>query len=263
MEELSNESKVKIHDWTKEQVESASKPNFGKIYVTAPNLLRLIGEARGKSVLELGCGNGYWLRLLKELGAEKCLGIDHAPNQIEAAQQWQDAPQGIEFKVGDITKPMEFTEQCDVVFLEHVLLEITSAEGLAETFRNARSALKPNGKLVVSDFHPFAPSSRPRNLRVADDFNYFEDGASFEAASQRVDGETIYYKDCHWTLSTLAQSITDAGFTISKILEPLPSTDDVERYPEQLRYRLTTPMAIMFGCHPSLPVARRSPSKSF
>ncbi len=250
MKELSSASQTKIHEWTKAQVQSAAKPNYGKVFVTAPNLLRLIGDVQGKSILELGCGTGYWLRLLRELGAAKCRGIDHASNQIEAAQLWEDAPAGIEFEVGDITKPLEFSEQYDVVFLEHVLLEITSKEGLAATFRNACKAVKPGGKLVVSDFHPFGPSSKPENVRLPEDFKYFQDGALFETVSQRVDGETIHYKNCHWSLGALAEAITAAGFVISQIIEPLPSDEDVRRYPEQLSYRLVHPMAIMMEALP-------------
>lgn len=251
MKELSITSQAKIHEWTKAQVQSAATPNYGKVFVTAPNLLRLIGDVEGKSILELGCGNGYWLRLLKDLGAAECRGIDHAPNQIEAAQTWEDAPAGITFEVGDITKTLEFSRQYDVVFLEHVLLEVTTREGLEATFRNARKAIKLDGKLVVSDFHPFGPSSRPQNVRVADDFSYFQDGASFEIISRRVDGEVIHYKDCHWSLSALAGAITTAGFAITQIIEPLPSDEVVRRYPEQLSYRLTYPMAIMMEAHPS------------
>jgi 2-polyprenyl-3-methyl-5-hydroxy-6-metoxy-1,4-benzoquinol methylase len=79
-------SKALIHEWTKAQVASAAKPNYGKIFVTAPNLLEMLGEVQGKKVLEMGCGNGYWLRLLARDGAD-CTGIDLSENQIEVAKK--------------------------------------------------------------------------------------------------------------------------------------------------------------------------------
>jgi len=254
-EPLSAELQTVIHEWTTEQVQSAAKPNFGKVYVTAPNLLERLGDVTDKRVLELGCGNGYWLRLLSRAGAW-CTGIDHAEQQIEAAKAWDDpATKTITYSVGDICKPLGLQAEFDIVFLEHVLLEITTKEGLEGAIKNARNALKPGGKLVVSDLHPFAPASRPANLRVSDDFSYFDSGAQIEIASKRVDGETIYYKDCHWTLSDIFSALATAGFVTKTVTEPLPRPEDVAAHPEELAYRLTHPMAIMIEAEPAQPAA--------
>ncbi len=236
----------RIHEWTIEQVASASKPNFGKIFVTAPNLLRALGDIEGKDVLELGCGNGYWLRLLARAGA-RTTGIDLAENQIVAAKSWDDPMTSrIDYRVGDVSKELDLQGKFDVVFFEHVLLEIPDKDELYKAIQNAADALKEGGLLFISDIHPFAPSSRPDGLRVADDFNYFDSGAPFEIQSRRVDGEIIYYKDVHWTLSDLAGAITSAGLKITEITEPKPTIEDVEQCPEKLDYRLHTPIAIMF-----------------
>ena len=80
---------------------------------------------------------------------------------------------------------------------------------------------------------------------MANDFNYFDSGASFEIQSKRVDGEIICYRDIHWTLSDLTGAITNAGLKITEITEPKPSIKDVEKYPDELGYRLNIPMAIM------------------
>ncbi len=113
-----------IHEWTIEQVASASKPNFGKVFVTAPNLLRALGDIEGRDVLELGCGNGYWLRLLARAGA-KTTGIDLAENQIAAARSWDDPTTGaIDYRVGDVSKELDLQGKFDIAFFEHVLLVI-------------------------------------------------------------------------------------------------------------------------------------------
>lgn len=244
--EQSERQNVIIHEWTVEQVQSAAKPNFGKVFVTAPNLLNMLGNVEGKNVLELGCGNGYWLRLLARAGAN-CTGIDHAANQIEAAKGWEDTTTpDIDFRVGDIGQNMDLVGKFDLVFFEHVLLEIPDRNTLENAIKNAAEALMSGGALVISDIHPFAPSSRPDNLRVADDFNYFDSAAQFEIKSKRVDGETIYYKDVHWTLGDVTQAISKAGLKITHIIEPVPGQQDVQSYPEELGYRLDHPMAIMF-----------------
>jgi 2-polyprenyl-3-methyl-5-hydroxy-6-metoxy-1,4-benzoquinol methylase len=245
-ENLSEKQEKLIHEWTVEQVVSASKPNFGKVFVTAPNLLKALGDIEGKDVLELGCGNGYWLRLLARAGA-KTTGIDLAENQIAAAKSWDDpvTPE-IDYRVGDVSKALDLQGKFDVAFFEHVLLEIPDKNELYNAVQNAANTLKEGGLLVISDIHPFAPSSRPDNIRIADDFNYFDSGASFEIQSKRIDGEIIYYKDVHWTLSDLAGAITSAGLKITEILEPRPTDEDIAKYPEELGYRAYTPGQILF-----------------
>lgn len=245
-ESIQQKNEKLIHDWTVEQVQSASKPNFGKVFVTAPNLLRALGDVDGKSVLELGCGNGYWLRLLARAGA-KVSGIDLAENQIAAAKAWDDPiTNEIDYRVGDVSKELDFQGNFDIAFFEHVLLEIPNKDELYSAVQNAADTLKEGGLLFISDIHPFAPSSRPENIRIADDFNYFESGAPFEIQSKRVDGEIIYYKDVHWTLSDLAGAITSAGLKIVEIVEPKPTIEDVKKYPEELGYRLHVPVQISF-----------------
>jgi hypothetical protein len=83
-------------------------------------------------------------------------------------------------------------------------------------------------------------------MRIPEDFSYYDSGAPFEISSTRIDGETIYYKDCHWTLSDITRAITKAGLVITEIKEPIPSDEDIAQYPKQLAYRLKNPMAIMF-----------------
>ena len=244
-ERLSEKQLAIIHEWSKAQVESAAVPNYGKLMVTAPNLLRLVGEVEGKDVLELGCGNGYWLRLLRRAGA-RCAGVDHAENQIAAAKEWDDPfTSGIDYRVGDVSSNIDFRDKFDIAFFEHVLLEIPTIEGLHGAMKNAAGALHEGGRLVVSDLHPFAPVSHPDNIRISDDFSYFDSGASIEIMSKRIDGEIIYYKDCHWALGDITLAITEAGFVIEEIVEPTPSEEDVKQFPDELAYRLKYPMAIM------------------
>lgn len=197
-------------------------------------------------VLELGCGNGFWLRLLARAGAQ-CTGIDHAENQIAAAQAWDDpVTSSISYRVGDVSQHGDLQKQYDVAFFEHVLLEMPEKSIMNDAIESAAAALKPGGRLIISDIHPFAPSSRPKGLRVADDFNYFGSAAPFEIESRRVDGETIYYKDVHWTLGDITGAITGAGLKIIGIREPQPDAAALALHPDELGYRMTTPMAIMF-----------------
>ncbi|MCE1892621.1 class I SAM-dependent methyltransferase, partial [Enterobacter hormaechei] len=50
------------------------------------DILNMVGDIRGKSVLDLACGYGYFGRELHRRGAEKVVGIDISEKMIELAK---------------------------------------------------------------------------------------------------------------------------------------------------------------------------------
>ncbi len=236
---------MKKHGWTSKQVRSASIPNFGKKYIGEPYFLKLVGEVKNKKILELGSGNGYWLELLSRKGAI-CTGVEIAEKQISLARNKNTAKK-IKYIRGDITNLEKYnlkTNNYDVMFLEHVLLEISSIKKLERIFSGAYKLLKKGGILAVADLHPFAPSSKPVNIRTDKGYNYFLSGKIIKVISKRIDGKETIYRDYHWTLENIVQSITKSGLQIIEIIEPRPSIKLAKKY-SQLTYRLTKPMSIM------------------
>lgn len=57
-----------------------------KKYSILPTVLMLIGELNGKTVLDLGCGSGFFTRYFA-LTASKVIGIDNSSEQIVRAKQ--------------------------------------------------------------------------------------------------------------------------------------------------------------------------------
>ena len=51
----------------------------------------MIGDVRGKTVLDLGCGEGFYSRRLLDLGAARVVGIDISPGMVALAQGAVDA----------------------------------------------------------------------------------------------------------------------------------------------------------------------------
>lgn len=70
-----------------------------------PVIFRTLGGLRGKSLLDLACGDGFYTRRFrKECGAEPVVGVDLSPmliRQAEAAERRE--PLGIDYQVGDVT----------------------------------------------------------------------------------------------------------------------------------------------------------------
>ena len=112
--------------------------------------LSLCGELAGKSVLDVGCGTGALLGPAATARAAQYLGIDAAPNMVEAARvnlASLGLPAPFTVEVGDVTKLAVADGSFDVVI----------GLGLLEYFddpriviREAKRAARPGGVLVFS-----------------------------------------------------------------------------------------------------------------
>src|ERR1700756_4948822 len=107
-----------------------------------PAQLALCGEVRGMSILDVGCGNGYFARALARRGAG-VTGIDISPRMIELAQRRETAePLGIEYRVLDAAAlPAGFAPQSfDMVTSCMALQDMPS---IGQVFRGVHALLRP------------------------------------------------------------------------------------------------------------------------
>src|SRR5262244_1643336 len=79
-----------------------SKLEPWRTYIECFTLMKLIGDPRGLTVLDVGCGEGFYTRMIRERGAARVTGIDLS-NRMTALARTQEAqqPLGIEYVVGD------------------------------------------------------------------------------------------------------------------------------------------------------------------
>jgi ubiquinone/menaquinone biosynthesis C-methylase UbiE len=95
----------------------------------------LLGDVKGKTVLDYGCGAGENSVLIAAHGAERVIGIDISPELVELGQQrlaLHGFGEAAELRVGSAHElPLE-DESVDVVFgmaiLHHLDLQLASAE---------------------------------------------------------------------------------------------------------------------------------------
>ena len=64
---------------------AASKLLPWRLHVEQPTLFGLIGDVRGRSVLDLACGDGIYARALADLGATRVHGVDLSAGMIDLA----------------------------------------------------------------------------------------------------------------------------------------------------------------------------------
>ena len=73
------------------------------LHIDVCTYFTLLGELVGKSILDLGCGEGFYTRRFKQKGAARVVGVDISTKMIELAREEEARePLGIEYIVGDV-----------------------------------------------------------------------------------------------------------------------------------------------------------------
>lgn len=120
-----------------------------------PVIFRTLGDVRGKSLLDLACGDGFYTRRFRaECGADPVVGIDLSPKQIERAKAIeQHEPRGIDYRVGDVME-LRLDRRFDVATAIHLLHYLESAKEIAATLRSIHELLENHGFFVTMIANP-------------------------------------------------------------------------------------------------------------
>lgn len=136
-----------------------------RIHVEQFTLFELIGDVRGKSVLDLACGEGFLSRELKSRDARRVVGVDISQAMIDLARsQEQSADHGIEYRVSDV-KELVLDEQFDLVVAGWLLNYARTPDELLAMCQSIARHLKLGGRFctINNDFeNPPANFERTR-----------------------------------------------------------------------------------------------------
>jgi SAM-dependent methyltransferase len=100
------------------------------------------------SVLEIGCGNGYLLSLVRDrFPAIDLVGIDFSPDMVELARARGIA--SCEIAVGDVRELAFPDAHFDVVVSERCLINLLDVEGQRVALEELARVLAPGGHLVL------------------------------------------------------------------------------------------------------------------
>jgi ubiquinone/menaquinone biosynthesis C-methylase UbiE len=112
----------------------------------------LIGEVRGLRVLDVGCGTGRHALPLAAQGAE-VVGVEPAQGMLDRAREKARA-QGLylDLRAGSVHALPSDLAQYDLVLCCLVLSHVADLDGAVSALA---ARLRPGGRLIVSDFHPF------------------------------------------------------------------------------------------------------------
>jgi cyclopropane fatty-acyl-phospholipid synthase-like methyltransferase len=219
------------------------RPDGPKLEIEEPTVLRFLGNLRGRTVLDLGCGDARFGRYALEQGALCYLGLDGSTEMVGLAKQVLMGTAG-EVNLQDLESwPGDCNRRFDVVVSQ---LALQYMENIPRLFEVIRNQLQPHGTFVFSTEHPIITSSYEgensdgiaTSWRVRD---YFREG-------RRVDRwlNAAVVKQ-HRTLETYVSELRRCGFQIDRFSEGRP---DITRFVNQTVYerRLEVPICAIFRC---------------
>lgn len=196
-----------------------------------PALFSMMPDLKGKKVLDLGCGFGEHCKQFVNRGAEKVVGIDISEKMLEVAKVENGDP-----KITYLNMPMEdidgLQETFDIVISSLAFHYVEDFEGV---IKKIHSLLKESGIFIFSQENPLCTCHSGGDRWTRD-----ENGNKLHLnlADYGVEGErkTVWFVDdvkkYHRTFSTIVNALIEAGFTIEKMMEPLPTEELLEKYPD-------------------------------
>jgi 2-polyprenyl-3-methyl-5-hydroxy-6-metoxy-1,4-benzoquinol methylase len=135
----------------------AKDGDLSKRHLLNPVVLRMLGDIRGRRVLDAGCGTGYFSRILAERGAH-VVGVEPTDAMYAFAREREDeSGQGIAYVQADLAHPGAEHEATlgagsfDAVVCNMVLMAIPDWQ---PAMRTCVRALRPGGLFVFSIVHP-------------------------------------------------------------------------------------------------------------
>ena len=191
-------------------------------------MLRALGNVERRRVLDIGCGEGRFCRLLAGLGAE-VTGIDLTEGLVKRAQALSD---GVgTYLVGNAHDLSVVSDDSfDLAVSYIVMIDLFD---FRKAIRSAFRVLKPGGRFIVCNIHPMRMAKTNgwirqgnRKLHYAVD-DYTKEGPRLEEISWTGGAFT----SMHRTLSSYITAFLDSGFVIEGLMEPTPSAAQLEAHP--------------------------------
>jgi ubiquinone/menaquinone biosynthesis C-methylase UbiE len=116
--------------------------------VIVPTLLEEIGNIKNKKILDMGCGQGFFCRILKSKGAN-VVGIDLSKNLIDLAKKYSS---DIEYYVAN-AEDLSLLKNEDFDLIVSIL-SLGNIKNLQKVFSEVHRLLKPKGKFYFIIMHP-------------------------------------------------------------------------------------------------------------
>ncbi len=189
--------------------------------VILPNLLRLI-QPKGKTIIDIACGQGFFAKAFSDVGAELVVGADISPELITIARKNQNKK--LHFGVAAADKINLKTAGDQTFDVASIVLAIQNIKEMSETFKEASRLLKPGGMFVMVLNHPcfripkasawgFDEKTKTQYRRV-DQYGLPFSVEVDMTPGKKAEGEKIRTLSFHRPLQEYFKALSSAGFSV-------------------------------------------------
>ena len=226
-------------------------------YSARPRVLELCGDVTGKTILDLGCGEGYVGRRLAERGAAAIQGHDVSAAMIKGARRTASALglDNLTYTTSDLRQAEFGDPDAPVDLVVAVFLfNYMDTAAMSRILSRVRSVLKPGGRFIFTVPHPLLPWIKPAQqpFYMRPEGGYLSSvDVPFPGRIWRRDGESVEVQAVHKTFTTYFQALHAAGFTTMPHVEELHITaDHVALDPDFFGPLVDLPLHVAFSLSP-------------
>jgi ubiquinone/menaquinone biosynthesis C-methylase UbiE len=197
-----------------------------------PTLFSLMPDLEGKRVLDLGCGTGERCIDYLKHGAVTVTGIDISEKMLAVAKS-ENADPDITY----LNMPMEdigsLDGEFDVVISSLALHYVEDFSGVV---KNVYRLLCDGGIFLFSQEHPLSTCYSGAGDRWTRDENGKKIHANIANYCVERRNDSTWFVDgvqrFHRMFQTIVNTLADNGFSIKKMVEPYPTEEILQKYPE-------------------------------
>ncbi len=222
-DELKAQWEAMAEDWIRQSQDSATSHREGMLDGW---MLDAVGDVSGRKVIDLGCGEGRFSRMLTGRGAV-VTGVDLCRPFIEFARDHSVYEEV--YLIGDMEDLHEVpNDEFDLAVSYVTLVDVPDmGSAVGEAFR----VLRRGGRFVVCNLHPMV-SANPGWIRQGNRQIHYPVDRYFDEGDRNISRrEEQPWTNFHRTLSTQFQTFFGAGFTVEEVREPKPTAEQAARYP--------------------------------
>lgn len=191
-------------------------------HLERPAMLKLIGDVRGKKVLEPGCGSGFYTAYFADNGAE-VFAFDVSTKMIEFTKKRVGNSLTVKIVKENLDSNLDFVQN-DYYDMVMGSLVFHYIEDFDKLFQILGKKLKSGGELIFSTHHP-ANEMRLFDPDIYFDTELIDDSWQFGNKKYKM---TFYRRP----LEKIIMPLINSGFTITDFVEMQPTEKFAERNPE-------------------------------
>jgi SAM-dependent methyltransferase len=207
-----------------------------------PALQALLPDLRGRKVLDLGCGFGWFCRWARESGAAHVLGIDVSEKMLTRAGA-TTPDTAITYTRADMERLALSPAAFDLVYSSLALHYVVNLAGLLSQIRRS---LVQGGSLVFSVEHPiYTAPADPNWLVDADGRKVWPVDRYLDEGPRSTDWLAKGVIKQHRTLATYVDLLLRSGFALSHLKEWGPTEEQIASRPALADERQRPPFLLV------------------